>query len=356
MNPIIELCRGIAAFMVMTCHYYPRFIDPERSFFNFLWTGVDLFFLMSGFVFGYHVFNRTIDGYPFYIRRFFRIYPLYFLSLILYFLYTPKHSEKLVYLFKHLFFLNTTTSMTETFFFNPAYWSLPVEIEFYLFLPILGMIAGKRGRFWIFIASLVILKLLISIPPSNPVAPSIWNILNVHLPGILLEFAAGLLLYKASECGRNISTPFNILVFVLGMVMLSLLAGSFIRMGEQGIQNSLFFRAFFPIGCTIGYGMVIFPFLQLKPGEKFLKICLLMGSISYGVYLFHNLIPKMLFHYNIQMTGISAFMVSAAATVLLSFLIYHMYENPMRNYGRKISMQHGNIEKMAISPAKTAYP
>ena len=85
MNPIIELYRGIAALMVMLCHYRSIVFGDERNLLSFLWTGVDLFFVISGFVFAPHITNAKIKLNSFFIRRFFRIYPLYFLSLWIYF-------------------------------------------------------------------------------------------------------------------------------------------------------------------------------------------------------------------------------------------------------------------------------
>lgn len=59
MHPAIELFRGIAAFMVLTSHY-AYFFTSELSFLNFLQTGVDLFFIISGFVFAPLILSGNI--------------------------------------------------------------------------------------------------------------------------------------------------------------------------------------------------------------------------------------------------------------------------------------------------------
>ena len=84
-NITIEFFRGLGALMVMTSHYI-NFIVPERNIFNFLWTGVYMFFVICGYVFSPYIFRRKkLIIKIFLIRRFFRIYPMYFLSLLLYF-------------------------------------------------------------------------------------------------------------------------------------------------------------------------------------------------------------------------------------------------------------------------------
>ncbi|MGQ9658741.1 MAG: acyltransferase family protein, partial [Thermochromatium sp.] len=84
---------------------------------------------------------------PYTIRRVFRLYPLYLVSLPLYYLIAPESPDKPFYLLKHLVFLGTTSGAHEAFFFNPAYWSLPVEVEYYLLLPLLAAIVA--GRVWV---------------------------------------------------------------------------------------------------------------------------------------------------------------------------------------------------------------
>ncbi|MEX2365217.1 MAG: hypothetical protein WD601_01335, partial [Pseudohongiellaceae bacterium] len=65
--------------MVLVTHY-ARFITSAGSGLDFLWTGVDLFFVISGFVFAPMVFGEKVAIGPYLVRRFFRIYPLYFVA------------------------------------------------------------------------------------------------------------------------------------------------------------------------------------------------------------------------------------------------------------------------------------
>src|SRR5690554_6518793 len=79
----IELLRGVAAMMVDYAHYHAMAgIDASLSVFTF--TGVDLFFVISGFVFAPYFFGKSLEAKPFFIRRFFRIYPLYVVGVAVY--------------------------------------------------------------------------------------------------------------------------------------------------------------------------------------------------------------------------------------------------------------------------------
>ena len=79
----IEGLRGLAALMVMWWHYR-HWVMPERDVDAFAYTGVDLFFVLSGFVFAPYVFGKPLALGPYMLRRVLRIFPLYVVALLLY--------------------------------------------------------------------------------------------------------------------------------------------------------------------------------------------------------------------------------------------------------------------------------
>ena len=89
--PELDGLRGFAILLVISIHYFynpgpnlPRGLHYLQSFFALGWTGVDLFFVLSGFLIGGILLDvRASPDYfkTFYIRRFFRIVPLYYLWL-----------------------------------------------------------------------------------------------------------------------------------------------------------------------------------------------------------------------------------------------------------------------------------
>src|ERR1041385_5057357 len=80
-NPQLDLLRGIAVLMVIACHYpYSHFLEKIG------WAGVDLFFVLSGFLISGLLFTDwkstgTISLSRFFIRRGFKIYPAFYVFL-----------------------------------------------------------------------------------------------------------------------------------------------------------------------------------------------------------------------------------------------------------------------------------
>jgi len=142
----LDHLRALAILLVMGYHYQLYiFGHPQwTTFFDgFAWAGVDLFFVLSGFLISHQLFkqlkeSRTISIKTFYIKRFFRIIPLYLFIVAIYFLIPFfREKEALPPVWRFLTFtqnfnLNLWTNGT----FSHA-WSLCVEEHFYLFLPII---------------------------------------------------------------------------------------------------------------------------------------------------------------------------------------------------------------------------
>ena len=62
-----------------------------------------------------------------------------------------------------------------------------------------------------------------------------------------------------------------------------------------------------------------------------------MGNISYGVYLFHMLIPQIFNHFNYQLSGLTGYLLCLCITIMITLIFYYTIENPARIFGRKLS-------------------
>ena len=349
LNPVVELFRGIGAWMVLNAHY-AHYLFDGRSALSFMWTGVYLFFVISGFVFAGTILYKDISIIPFALRRFFRIYPLYAVSLVLYFLLVEDAPQRIIYFIRHLFFLNTIFSLKETFFFNPAYWSLPPEVEFYMSIPILIYIRKKYGQRVILYLLPVLLgiKFVLALNQSDPsVSVNIYNILGVHLPGKAPEFFSGILLYKAYErcSGNNVRSIIPLLSLVSGVFILFLLGWYFVSYGDAGINKYIFIKAFYTFFCSVGYALVLFSALIFFDKKKYMKFAphfMFIGSLSYSVYLFHNLVPLIISKTGIVWGQTITYIACSAAVFLLSIPFSRYIENPCRNLGKNLSAAFGN--------------
>jgi peptidoglycan/LPS O-acetylase OafA/YrhL len=115
----------------------------------FGWMGVDLFFVLSGFLIGQQVLKPYLSGQQpsivdFYRRRTYRILPSYFVVLALYFLVPAwREAPRLMPLWKFITFTMNIGFSFDRRGFSHA-WSLCVEEYFYLLLPLLVLILMHR--------------------------------------------------------------------------------------------------------------------------------------------------------------------------------------------------------------------
>jgi peptidoglycan/LPS O-acetylase OafA/YrhL len=166
--PALDGIRGVAVLAVLSYHYmaigYPHFIAPIGFFLhNFGWAGVDLFFVLSGFLItGILLEAKGRPGYfkNFYMRRSLRIFPAYYVLLILMLIIVPAISPHLLdkpflptfgphwvyyfYLSNYYFAYRGMSSGTLV-----HTWSLAIEEQFYLFWPALVLLCSRRRLFQI---------------------------------------------------------------------------------------------------------------------------------------------------------------------------------------------------------------
>jgi peptidoglycan/LPS O-acetylase OafA/YrhL len=333
MNPILELFRGLGAWMVMNRHF-ATMIYPDRCWLSFLWTGVYLFFVISGFAFAREILEGNTPVRAFAIRRVFRIYPLYFVSLLLYYVLTPWDALKKVYFAHHLFFLHTPAPERELNFFNAAFWSLPSEVEFYFCVPLLAALRRRLGQTAIFLLFPVLMgiKLYLTRHPS---------VLIYHLPGTAPEFFVGVLMYAAYRrmSARGVGSWVAGPILLVGAGSIVALGWFYVAEGAPGIARYLSTAAYFNTFCAMGYALMILPLLLWfhRRRPPFAAFCLKLGTMSYGVYLFHNLFHRAFVASRLRLDERIAFGLLQVLCFGFAALLYRYIENPFREWGRRLT-------------------
>lgn len=149
----LDHLRALAITLVFLCHYR-MFNHPEwlNDIGKFGWIGVDLFFVLSGFLIAGQLFSDVRQGKPlqikaFYLKRFFRIIPAYLFVLMLYFTVPAfKETEGLAPLWKYLTFTqNFGLDLSKERAFSHA-WSLCIEEQFYLLLPFVVLFFARSAK------------------------------------------------------------------------------------------------------------------------------------------------------------------------------------------------------------------
>ncbi|MEO5910948.1 MAG: acyltransferase [Pelobium sp.] len=243
--------------------------------------GVQLFFIVSAFTIFYSWGEKSKkESTPyrnFYLRRFFRIAPVYYLILILTFLKNSSNISTLDFI-SHFFFING---------FIPNYnnsilfveWSITVEIIFYLLVPILFKIINSLYKaIFLLIISLIITYLCNSIVQSSIFFHStlIKKFFETSFINQFPVFCIGIVTYQLIMHlkNANIGKYSSLLIIVAGMMVFS-----FAGISVKFFQNHIIFSFIFSI---------IFIALSFNPLKLLVnKITSYIGKISFSIYLIH---------------------------------------------------------------------
>ncbi len=150
----LDTLRALAILWVMPYHLNGHFPEALQGASHFGWMGVDLFFVLSGFLIASQMFKpylrgETLDVKEFYTRRAYRILPAFFVVLALY-VFAPAWREA-PGLQPWWQFATFTENLVIDYSKNQAFshaWSLCVEEHFYLILPILTVLVMRRPAAW----------------------------------------------------------------------------------------------------------------------------------------------------------------------------------------------------------------
>ena len=360
-DPVIEALRGVAALLVMATHY-TYFLTPQAGLWGFASTGVDLFFVLSGYVFAPYLFGKPLSLRPHLIRRFFRLYPLYLCALLLYVgLHVPT-SAAWDHFGVHLLMGHTLTSLVIANFYNAAFWSLPPEVEYYLLLPLLAWLSIQRrlGRFrfvgLVLLAAAMHLA-LVAAASFDENGVTARAMATIHLPGVLVEFMLGSLAYAMVR--RYTSGGAAVMRLAMGVLVLCGMGFIFAKYvaSVDGVSRTvpLWIGGNLGLGAALGYALMVsgiagkpldlasrFTDSAASPPRSdhklsFQPIFKVMGELSYGIYLFHNAAPQILGRVVPAMSGWAALLACTGITLLMAFAAHHAIEKPMRAYGRRLS-------------------
>lgn len=337
----IEALRGIAALMVILAHYWSLAgIAPGRLVFVF--TGVDLFFVISGFVFAPYLLGRDLALIPHLIRRFFRIYPLYAVAVFVYAGLRLQQGMEADHVLAHLLFLHTVESREVAFYFNPAFWSLPPEVEFYLALPLLALIGKGLPRLLALLAAALAMHLVLAYTsPAAAAGLNLSYILNVHLPGLLVEFVLGALAWWWVASAPVALTRLAVLLggIVCWVLVAALYSGYFLSGSDDAVMANPVLRGNVGLLAAAAYAMMVAALVGwvAQPPAWARSVATTLGNLSYGLYLFHNAAPVMLRSLKSGLSSISFAALCLALTVVLAAALHIAWERPLRAFGRNLA-------------------
>jgi len=336
----IDCLRGIAILMVIIVHTglsINNFNHHAVQIAGFFRIGVQLFFFMSAYTLCYSMSKRKDSIKNFYIRRYFRIAPLYYFGILIYFLASTINSSpnynsfNLTNVICHVLLLHGLVPSVNNAIV-PGGWSIGTEVLFYLMFPFLFTVYANIQRkffYWI----IPIFSLLL----TNSIA-----LILIHFK-IDVYFEEGFYYYNIIN---------QLPVFLVGMSFY------FLQPSFNKINSKLYFPLFFILFCLafitsarvfhnrsvfifIAAISFIFLFLFFKNKTSFnFKILAIIGQLSFSIYVLHFIFCWIFTAYQLNINPYISFIINliltVGATTIAAWFTKKYIEDPGINLGKRI--------------------
>lgn len=348
----LDNLRAFAIIMVFFFHYQRWFEHPAwmPTALNFGWTGVDLFFVLSGFLISSQLFAQIkkdahFSMRNFYIKRFFRILPIYYFVLAIYFLFPFFSSTQLLPpLWKFLTFTqNFGADFTNQRAFGVV-WSLCVEEHFYLLMPAILLLLLKTGIFkkgYLLLLVLFVAGFLIRLycwydvylHQTNGVENRMLWVQTIYYPtynrldGLLAGVSIAAMYNYLPAIFNRLSKYANLLI-AIGLIILT---GTYFLCGN----NMDFVRSIFSFplvsigfGCTVLSAIMPNSFLYKWKSVVLTKI----AELSYALYLVHMAIilsaQTVLSDWGIAKNSSLMLVLTIILCIVIALILHHAIEKP----------------------------
>ena len=351
---LLQVYRGIGALLVVLFHINQ--MSTERlnqvTFFNLFeagWSGVDYFFVLSGFIMVY--VHRSAIGKPeqlksFLVKRAVRIYPIYWiitLIVLAFFLVVPGFANNKDLNIQQIFVSLLLLPQNNKPILDVG-WTLTYELYFYLLFSVAIWFKPKYTvpilSSWLFVTLLHYLKVI------NFGGEAF--LLNVIFGNMNLEFVlGGLAGYIVIKFGSTIG-KYRWMLFGLANLgyLVSLVIFSTTKLDLDRISTFGVIAALLIVGSAA---------IDLNDSPKVPKILTYFGDASYSIFLIHSpivsAITKVLEKANLgkYFDGFFAPSLVALMAVVAGCLFYSLIEKPLTVYLRK-----NVVEKMSFSKAQAS--
>lgn len=343
----IDSLRAVAALLVVYAHTAEIFADPQGSFareisyhMDFGRTGVLIFFLISGVLIPSSLRGDIGRGTrSFVIRRFFRLFPLYWFSIPLGLISMWWLQELSLPSWEIALNLTMVQELFGARNVMPPYWTLRVELYFYglcLLLFLLGKL-HREGVIITIVLGAVGSQVFYQLATSDEIAIRALGSSTLTFLGFM--FAGGLWrLYLDGTISWLGSWLLKILAISTGVVVPAVAAFIFVSRGHLTIQESqLSFSC--ALATIVFVGGVTFARVTWGPIAW-------LGKISYSIYLLHPVALYLIIWVVSRQPGGSIFhgwpvpvyvLAVVSVTIAMSAVTYSFIEAPMIKLGQKLT-------------------
>jgi peptidoglycan/LPS O-acetylase OafA/YrhL len=329
----IDFYRGIAVLMVVLFHFF------NTLPYGFL--GVDLFFVISGFLVGgilirnYH--KGEIPFIRFILQRGFKIWPSYFFFLLVggiisYWVYSKSDRTDLYVpiadLPRYLFFYRNFRGEPHHWTFDHV-WSLCIEEHFYIILPLIFIVLlrlpGRKDiklyvvSFLIIFSGLFFKHLALFYTNGKDTYAATYNRLDALSYGVLLY----LVVYHPIVSLKR----YNKYIFVIGIMLLAILISLDVSL-TIGYYNKVIFHSLIP------FAFILILFSTIEFNFKYFNIIKFISKYSYNIYLWHPMLVYLVyFKFGNGITGLFIYLITS---LMIGILFTKIIEIPMLNSREKL--------------------
>ncbi|MDQ1857438.1 acyltransferase [Chryseobacterium sp. WLY505] len=355
--------RAIAALSVILHHIELfKHRDQLGSLFDYKYTqyfiehlgknGVFLFFVLSGFLITYLLLsekekNRTVYLKKFYLRRIFRIWPLYYIIIFISFIiipvlvfYSPLFSitpsyyrmikdasnyDLKSFLLYFMFLPNFALKAGKVVVGATQSWSVGVEEQFYIVWPIIVSFFKRKTMLLIFLSILIVFA-IINLQFSNSLIGKIVTIIPFEFMAI--GALGGYFYFKKADKFTQYTKSNTLYIIVLMLIAILISVPVF----KLYIQNII-----------LGFVFLLLILITINSSNKVVlrsRSFSFLGTISYGIYMYHPLIMFLIFpvfyklltfYNNIFVFNIGVLMFIPGITILVSYGSYRYIEKKFIN-------------------------
>lgn len=328
--------RGIAILLVMSGHFFYKIY-----IFNIGWIGLNLFFLLSGFLITSRLYHHLRQPYVryfknFYARRFLRIFPLYYGCLIFFFFFLPTVYKHYFLYYSGLFDLQLWYWLYASnwlYYFHGInnvaiffhFWSLAVEEQFYLLWPVFVRVFYKYN-----IKAVLVGGILLSIAVRNYInSPRSYYNTAVATEPLLLGALVWCMLVENKLLKYYVYISILAFLSVLGLGLI------FHNNASLGIDNMLLMNYGYSAIDILLVFLLSGSLLNVSISKPLIRILsnrlfVWAGKYSYGIYVYHwiimqTIIPKMdelLFHQYYFLIRVFGIVLSC----VVSYFSFHLWE------------------------------
>lgn len=325
----LQYLRAFAALWVLLTHVLQRLdIQPNGVFFAGQW-GVDIFFLLSGFII--YLTTKDFSSWKvFAIKRIFRIYPAYLLCLIIYTAYRVVYDGagyNAVTIIQNILMIPFSGPIGFKSLIVGQAWSTCYELYFYALLTILLLLGISKKRLLPVILVLFFIGFgLNRIFPMKGFVGYLYSLIGAHH---IFFFCEGIVIALLNDKIQNIKIDRTVLKIVFVLALFAYVAVLCTR-----------YRFYFSLLISPLMFCIVYKANEVLAGKGLIhRVMLALGDASFSIYLIHSVVIRFLLN-QCHINNFTLLLCSTlAVTIVLSLLSYHLFEKKFIDLGKKLSLK-----------------